>query len=157
MRREGKAHCLQAPTAVMKHQDKKQVSQRSGAGTWRQELMHRPWRSAAYWLAQPAFLNHPGPLAQGRHHPQWTGLPPSVIKKTQLRPMCQGIHSLSWGSFIYKDSSLHQGGLKLAAHQDLTNFSSETAFTKDENRKSLKSSKMSWKLGWSHFFFLFFF
>jgi hypothetical protein len=28
----------------------------SKAGTWRQELMQRPWRGAAYWLAQPAFL-----------------------------------------------------------------------------------------------------
>ena len=26
------------------------------AGTWRQELMQRPWKGAAYWLAQPAFL-----------------------------------------------------------------------------------------------------
>ena len=31
-------------------------------GAWRQELMQRPWRGAAYWLAQPAFL---GPPAQG--------------------------------------------------------------------------------------------
>ena len=33
----------------------------SRAGTWRQELMQRPWRGAAYWLAQPA---------QGWYHPQ---------------------------------------------------------------------------------------
>jgi hypothetical protein len=39
------------------------------AGTWRQELMQRPWRGAAYWLAQPAFLLNPGgPPAQGWHH-----------------------------------------------------------------------------------------
>jgi hypothetical protein len=25
-------------------------------GAWRQELMQRPWRGAAYWLAYPAFL-----------------------------------------------------------------------------------------------------
>jgi hypothetical protein len=25
------------------------------AGIWRQELMQRPWRGAAYWLAQLAF------------------------------------------------------------------------------------------------------
>jgi hypothetical protein len=25
-------------------------------GTWRQALMQRPWKSAIYWLAQPALL-----------------------------------------------------------------------------------------------------
>jgi hypothetical protein len=28
----------------------------SRAGTWRQELMQRPWRGAAYWLASPGLL-----------------------------------------------------------------------------------------------------
>ena len=27
------------------------------AGTWRQELMQRPWRSAAYWPAFPSLLS----------------------------------------------------------------------------------------------------
>jgi len=27
------------------------------AGTWRQELMQRPWRDIAYWLASPGLLN----------------------------------------------------------------------------------------------------
>jgi hypothetical protein len=27
------------------------------AGTWRQELMQRPWRGAAYWLASPGLLS----------------------------------------------------------------------------------------------------
>jgi hypothetical protein len=27
------------------------------AGTWRQELMQRPWRGAAYWLASPGLLH----------------------------------------------------------------------------------------------------
>ena len=27
------------------------------AGIWRQELMQRPWRSAAYWLASPGLLS----------------------------------------------------------------------------------------------------
>jgi hypothetical protein len=27
-----------------------------GVGTWRQELMQKPWKDAAYSLAQPAFL-----------------------------------------------------------------------------------------------------
>jgi len=29
----------------------------SRAGTWRQELMQRPWRFAAYWLASRALLS----------------------------------------------------------------------------------------------------
>jgi hypothetical protein len=27
------------------------------AGTWRRELMQRPWRDAAYWLASPDLLS----------------------------------------------------------------------------------------------------
>ena len=27
------------------------------AGTWRQELMQRPWRGAAYWFASPGLLS----------------------------------------------------------------------------------------------------
>ena len=27
------------------------------AGTWKQELMQRPWRDAAYWLASPGLLS----------------------------------------------------------------------------------------------------
>jgi hypothetical protein len=26
------------------------------AGTWRQELMQRPWRAAVYWTGSPGFL-----------------------------------------------------------------------------------------------------
>jgi hypothetical protein len=29
----------------------------NGAGTWRQELMQRLWRGAAYWLTPPALLS----------------------------------------------------------------------------------------------------
>jgi hypothetical protein len=39
----------------------------------RQELKHWPWKSAAYWLAQPALLHSPGPPSQGRLHPLWVG------------------------------------------------------------------------------------
>jgi hypothetical protein len=28
-----------------------------GVGAWRQELMQRPWRGAAYWLASPGLLS----------------------------------------------------------------------------------------------------
>lgn len=35
------------------------------------------------WCAQPLFLQNPVLLAQGRHHPQWTGL--SLINHYQIR------------------------------------------------------------------------
>jgi hypothetical protein len=49
------------------------------AGTWSQELMHRSWRDAVYWLApkwlaQPAFLQNPGPSFREWYHPPWAGL-----------------------------------------------------------------------------------
>lgn len=37
-------------------------------GTCRQELMERPWRHAAYWLVQSAFLYTPGPPVGARYH-----------------------------------------------------------------------------------------
>jgi hypothetical protein len=33
------------------------------ARTWRQTLMQRPWRGAAYWLTQSVFLLYPDPPA----------------------------------------------------------------------------------------------
>jgi hypothetical protein len=42
-----------APFIIKRNQDRN--SHR--AGTWRQELMHRPWRGAAYWLAPHGLLS----------------------------------------------------------------------------------------------------
>ena len=69
---------VRVTVAVMKHHDQKQLGEEKAclayasmllliiegnqdrksdtAGIWRQELMQRPWRGAAHWLAQPAFL-----------------------------------------------------------------------------------------------------
>jgi hypothetical protein len=68
----------------------------SRAGTWRQELMQRPWRGAAYWLASPGLLSllsyrtldhqpRDGPTHNGMatptmswNHPPWAApLPPT--------------------------------------------------------------------------------
>jgi hypothetical protein len=61
----------------------------------RQELMQRPWRSAAYWLVQSAFLHCQGPPAQRGDHSQLAG--PTQVKKMPYRlayrPVC-------WGSFL---------------------------------------------------------
>jgi hypothetical protein len=58
--------------AVIKHHDQKHLEEERvylaytstsqsipeevRAVRWRQELMQRPWRGAAYWLAWPAFI-----------------------------------------------------------------------------------------------------
>ena len=98
----------------MKHHDQKQIGEEkvylaytstslfiikgsqdrnsSRAGTWRQELMQRPWRSAAYWLVSPGLLTllcYPGPPAQGCPYLQWTHQ--SLIKKMPYRPACSQI------------------------------------------------------------------
>jgi hypothetical protein len=47
-----------------------------------QELMQRPWRSAAYWLAHPGlsacFLIEFRLLSQGKYYPPWVGPPQSI-------------------------------------------------------------------------------
>jgi hypothetical protein len=56
------------------------------AGTWRQELMQRPWRGAAYWFAPHGLLNLLCYRTQD-YHPRGTtthnglGPPLSIIKK----------------------------------------------------------------------------
>jgi hypothetical protein len=38
------------------HHPGKSGQELNQVGTWRQEWMQKPWRNAAYWLAQPAFV-----------------------------------------------------------------------------------------------------
>ena len=62
---------VRVPFAVIKHYDQKQLEEQKvyfilwlnslssrevRAGPWRQELMQRPWRDAAYWPAPPGLL-----------------------------------------------------------------------------------------------------
>jgi hypothetical protein len=71
--------CLRVIIAMRKHHDQKKLEEArvcfphssteqriikssegnnlSRVGTWRQELMQRPWRDAAYWLAPHGFLS----------------------------------------------------------------------------------------------------
>ena len=42
--------------AVIKHDDLKQFEEEISESSQRQELMQRPWRSAAYWLAPCGLL-----------------------------------------------------------------------------------------------------
>ena len=84
-------------------------------GTWRQELMQRPW-SAAYWLASPGLLS----LLSYRTQDTSPGMAPpttgwalphrSVIKKTSYSPILWR-HFLNWG-FFSDDSSVYQVDIK---------------------------------------------
>jgi hypothetical protein len=85
------------------------------AGTWTQELMLRPWRTAAYRLAPPG-----GPPAQGWHYPGWDGpfLHQSLIEKMPYRLAYSPVswrHFLSWDSILSDDCSLCQIDIKLAS------------------------------------------
>ena len=51
------------------------------AGTWRQELIQRPWRSVAYWLAQPTFLENKDHQSKGSPTHNEVGLPHQSLRK----------------------------------------------------------------------------
>jgi hypothetical protein len=92
------------------------------AGTWRQELMQRPWRGAAFWLASHGLLNLLSYRTQDPQHRGGTthsGLgPPTLITKKMLY-IAYGLmlwrHFLSWGSLLSDNSSLCQVDIKLAS------------------------------------------
>jgi hypothetical protein len=68
----------------------------------KQELMQRPRKDAAYWIAQLAFLQNPGPPAPGMAPP--TMGPPSLITYRWI----SWRHFLKGGSFLGDNSSLCQ-------------------------------------------------
>ena len=96
----------------------------SPAGTWGQELMHRPWRGVAYWLAphgcSACFLIEPRTTSPGMTVPTmgWALPHQSLIRKC---PICLPSacilwsHFLSWGSRLSDDSSLCHVGIDWAA------------------------------------------
>jgi len=62
------------------------------AGIWRQELVQRPWRGAAYWLVLNGLLSQlsyrtQGHQGQGWPHPQWAVSAPhhSLLEKVPYR------------------------------------------------------------------------
>ena len=42
---------------LLRMADKSQYRSSSRAESWRQELMQRPWKGAAYWLVSPGLLS----------------------------------------------------------------------------------------------------
>jgi hypothetical protein len=82
------------------------------AGTWRQELMQRPWNEAAYWLASHGLLRLLSYSTQGqqpRNGPTHNVLgpsPSSIVKKIPCsHPYTQLLwrHFLNWGSCLSDD------------------------------------------------------
>jgi hypothetical protein len=82
------------------------------AGTWRQELMQRPWRDVLYWLASPGLLSllsyrtqdhqpRDGTTHNGPSHPR------SLIEKMPYS-WISWRHFLKGGSFLCDNSSLYQ-------------------------------------------------
>jgi hypothetical protein len=81
------------------------------AGAWKQELMHRPWKSAASWLAPPGLLSllsnrPPGPTMG------WA-FPSLPLAKKMPYSRISWRHFLSWGSLPLEDASLCFVDIKL--------------------------------------------
>jgi len=100
----------------------------SRAGPWRQELMKRPWRDAAYWLAHHGLLSlfyyRTRTPALGWHHPQWWPHQ-TLVKKMPYRLAYIWIlqrHFLCWGSRPSDDYGLYQVDIKLANTQLKTQY-----------------------------------
>ena len=82
----------------------------SRAGTWRQELMQRPWRVAAHWLASPGLLtcliieprttSPDGTTTMDWALPHWW-----LIEKTP-HSWILWRHFINWSSFLSNVSSL---------------------------------------------------
>lgn len=84
------------------------------AGTWKQELMQRPWRMLSMACSDCSLIE-PGPPAQGWwHHTHikgWALLHQSLIKNMPYRLAYSLVlwwHFLNWGSFLSDDFSLCQ-------------------------------------------------
>jgi hypothetical protein len=73
------------------------------SSSWRQELMQRPWRGAAYWLTPHDLVSLPGSVKPRATSPEvtpptmgWTLPHQSLIKKVPYWPTC---HLMVWRYF----------------------------------------------------------
>ena len=80
------------------------------AGIWRQELMQRPWRNAAYWFVPYGFLNLLSYTPQGH-------LPNAGIAPSELGPPTSVINQDSPGRLAYKKSDGSDHSLKVPSSQ----------------------------------------
>lgn len=63
-------------------------------GTWRQERKQMPWKSAASWLAQPAFLEKKDHLSRVSTSPSKLGPPTPIINQENASYTCLTSRSL---------------------------------------------------------------
>jgi hypothetical protein len=81
-------------------------------GTWRQELMRRPWRCAAYWLAPHGLLSLLSFRCQDHQPRNGTThngpVPPTSITKKIPYSQILRRHFLNGGSLLSLNSSLCQ-------------------------------------------------
>lgn len=118
--------------------------QKLQVATWHQELKQRPWRSHACspWLAQPAFIYDPGPLAQERHHTQWVPST-SIVKQENAHKYT---HRLIWegkflsqGSLFLGDSSVCQRDKNLTSKAYQKNICTSMFITELWTRAKIKN------------------
>ena len=67
-------HCCSSPKEVWTGAHTEEELE---AGTDAEAMEGAAYWFASSWLAQPAFLQNPGPPAQGWLHPQWAGPSPT--------------------------------------------------------------------------------
>ena len=101
-------------------------------------MMWRLCRNAAYWLAQPAYLQNSGPAAKGG--PTHSELGPSLIKKMPYSRLLWK-YFLNGESLISDDSSLCQVDIKLVSMMPAENNPGTLLGSKG----SIKRRTFSWR------------
>lgn len=126
--------CCDLLSVVMKHHDQEQTEEKGyiltsqfvikvGAGTWRQQVIQRPRRGAAYWLASYG----PAPPSITNLENAWRLAYSSISRRR---------HFLTWGSLLADDFRL--------CHLDMKSSSS---FSFAEGKTLSKRSWLSWVPG----------
>jgi hypothetical protein len=108
-------HIYLYPYTHTVHHLRSQDRKSNRAGTWRQELMQRPWRGAAYWLAPHLLLNLLSYRTQDhlpRSGPTHNHTPHRSLVKKMPYSQILGRHFLNWGFLPSNGFSLCQVDIK---------------------------------------------
>jgi hypothetical protein len=77
-------------------------------GTWREELMQRPWSGAAYWIASPGLLSLLSLLSHRTQDTMGWALPPWSLIEKMSHSWISWRHFLNWTYFLCDTSSFCQ-------------------------------------------------